>query len=79
MSQIAQIVETNNGKILGLFISESNADFIQVTIKISLGGMNEIIQTFRRFNYEIISEHQEDSYLNNLKERSEYLTKYLNI
>jgi Mg/Co/Ni transporter MgtE len=79
MSQITQIVESNNGKLLGLFISEATSDFIQVTIKISLGGMNEIIQTFRRFNYEIVSEHQEDSYLNNLKERSDYLDKYLNI
>ncbi|WP_333694635.1 CBS domain-containing protein [Flavobacterium sp.] len=79
MSQIAQIVETNNGRILGLFISEIEGDFVQVTIKIALGGLNEIIQTFRRYNYEIISEHQEDAYLNNLKERSDYLDKYLNI
>jgi len=79
MSQISQIIETNNGKILGLFISDANAEFVEITIKLSLGGMNEIIQTFRRFNYEIISDHQEDTYLNNLKERSDYLDKYLNI
>lgn len=79
MSQIAQIVETNNGRILGMFISDIEGDFVQVTVKIALGGLNEIIQTFRRYNYEIISEHQEDAYLNNLKERSDYLDKYLNI
>lgn len=79
MSQVAQIVESNNGKLLGLFISEANAEYIQVTIKISLGAMNDIIQTFRRYNYEIISEHQEDNYINNLKERSDYLDKYLSI
>ena len=79
MSQITQIVESNNGKLLGLFVSEANVDKIQITLKIALGGMNEIIQTFRRYNYEIISEHQEDNYLNNLKERSEYLDKYLNM
>lgn len=79
MSQIAQIVESNNGKLLGLFISEADATTIKVTIKVALGGMNDIIQTFRRYNYEIISEHDEDNYLNNLKERSEYLDKYLNI
>jgi Mg/Co/Ni transporter MgtE len=79
MSQIAQIVESNNGKLLGLFVSEANAESVQVTIKISLGAMNDIIQTFRRYNYEIISEHQEDNYINNLKERSDYLDKYLNI
>lgn len=79
VGQIVQIVETNNGKILGLFISDTTVDTVQVTIKLALGGMNEIIQTFRRYNYEIISEHQEDNYLNNLKDRSDYLDKYLNI
>lgn len=79
MSQIAQIVESNNSKLLGLFVSEAVNEKVQVTIKMTLGGMNEIIQTFRRYNYEIISEHNEDDYLNNLKERSEYLDKYLNI
>jgi Mg/Co/Ni transporter MgtE len=79
MSQVAQIVESNNGKLLGLFISEATTENVQITIKISLGGMNDIIQTFRRYNYEIISEHQEDNYINNLKERSDYLDKYLNI
>lgn len=79
MSQITQIIESNNGKLLGLFISEADLESVQVTIKIALGGMNDIIQTFRRYNYEIVSEHHEDNYLNNLKERSEYLNKYLNM
>lgn len=79
MSQAVQIVESNEGKILGLYVSETTTDKIQVTIKIVLGGINEIIQSFRRYGFEIISEHQEDAYLTNLKERSEYLDKYLNI
>ncbi|WP_447635140.1 CBS domain-containing protein [Flavobacterium microcysteis] len=79
MSQVSQIVESNNGKLLGMFVSNAEADKIQITIKITLGSMNDIIQTFRRYNYEIISEHQEDNYLNALKERSDYLDKYLNI
>lgn len=79
MSQITQIVESNNGKLLGLFISESDVEKVQITIKISIGAMNDIIQTFRRYNYEIVSEHHEDNYINNLKERSDYLDKYLNI
>ena len=79
MSQITQIVESNNGKLLGVFVSEANAEKVQVTIKTTLGAMNEIIQSFRRYNYEIVSEHNEDNYLNTLKERSEYLDKYLNM
>lgn len=79
MSQITQIVESNNGKLLGLFVSDSNTETIEITIKVTLGIMNDIIQTFRRYNYEIISEHEEDNYINSLKERSDYLDKYLNI
>jgi len=79
MGQVAQIVESNNGKILGCFVSEADLENVQITVKIGLGPMNEIIQTFRRYNYEIISEHQEDAYINSLKERSDYLDKYLNI
>ena len=79
LSQITQIVESNNGKLLGLFISEADPVNVQITLKISLGPMNEIIQTFRRYNYEIISEHHEDNFINTLKERSDYLDKYLNI
>lgn len=79
MGEITQIIESNNGKILGLFVSESDFENTQVTIKISLGVMNEIIQSFRRYNYEIVSEHYEDNYINTLKERSDYLDKYLNI
>ncbi|MFD2909873.1 CBS domain-containing protein [Flavobacterium ardleyense] len=79
MSQVAQIVESNNAKVLGLFISDIANKKVEITLKISQSGMNEIIQTFRRYEYEIISEHQEDSYLNSLKERSDYLDKYLNI
>jgi hypothetical protein len=79
MSQITQIVESNNGKLLGLFVSDSDNETIEITIKVTLGVVNDIIQSFRRYNYEIISEHNEDNYINNLKERSDYLDKYLNI
>lgn len=79
ISEIAQIVETNNSKLLGIFLSELKNDRAQITIKASSGNINEIIQTFRRFGYDIVSEHNQDIYLNELKNRSAYLDKYLNI
>ncbi len=79
MSQIVQIVESNNGKVLGAFISDATGDTVEVTIKITLGALNDTLQTFRRYNYDIISEHEEDNYITSLKERSDYLDKYLNI
>jgi CBS domain-containing protein len=79
MSQITQIIESNNGRVLGVFISDVQNESIEITLKIAMGPMNDIIQTFRRYNYEIVSEHQEDQYLINLKERSDYLNRFLNI
>jgi len=78
-SEISQIVESNGAKILGAFISKMENDIIQVTIKIGHMGINSIVQTFRRYSYHVISNHQEDKLLEDLKERSEYLDKYLNM
>ena len=41
--------------------------------------MNSIAQTFRRYGYNVVSEHEEDKMNDELKERSDYLNKYLNI
>lgn len=79
MGQIAQIVESNNGRLLGAFISKTTVDALQITLKVGSGSVNEIIQTFRRYDYEIISQHDEDHYLRSLQERSDYLDRYLNI
>jgi len=78
-SEIAQITESNNAKILGAFISKIDGDLVQITLKIGNTSLNEVIQTFRRYSYNIISGHEEDSFLENLKSRSKYLDKYLNI
>jgi len=77
--EITQIVESNNAHLLGSFISKIDEDMAEITLKMTPSGMNEIIQAFRRYGYIIISEHQEDTFNKNLKDRSKYLDKYLNI
>ncbi|MFD2822179.1 CBS domain-containing protein [Lacinutrix iliipiscaria] len=78
-SEVSQIVESNDGKILGAFISKIENDVAEITLKIGNTGLNDIMQTFRRYSYNVVSGHEEDSYLENLKERSDYLNKYLNM
>jgi hypothetical protein len=78
-SEIAQIVESNNSKLLGGFITEMKNDMVQVTIKIGATEINDIIQTFRRYNYTILFGNTDDQFLENLKQRSDYLDKYLNV
>ena len=77
MGEVAQIVEANGAKLLGVYVSSKKDHFIQVTLKIVSNEINEIIQTFRRYNYKIVSMHENDIYLEDLKNRSDYLQKYL--
>ena len=79
VSEVSQIVESNNATILALYISNQTSDAIQVTVKINSEDINEVIQTFRRYNYNLISEHKDDFYLQDLKDRSDYLQKYLDM
>ncbi|MDT7829601.1 CBS domain-containing protein [Pricia sp. S334] len=78
-SEIAQIVESNNTKLIGGFITDSKNDVIQITIKVASSNLNEIIQTFRRYNYNILFGNDDDQFMEDLKERSDYLEKYLNV
>jgi hypothetical protein len=77
MSEVSQIVESNNGKLLGVYVSENQGNLVQITLKISTEDILEIMQTFRRYDYKIISIHENDIYLEDLKNRSDYLQKYL--
>lgn len=78
-SEISQIVESNDAKLLGAFISKMDSDLVRITMKIGNASINDVIHTFRRYSYNIVSGHEEDSYIESLKERSEYLNKYLNM
>lgn len=78
-SEITQIIESNDSKLYGCFISGYNDHLTQITVKVSAENVNQVLQTFRRYSYEVISAAEEDTYLDNLKERSDYLNKYLNM
>jgi CBS domain-containing protein len=78
-SEIAQIVESNNTKLIGAFITDSRDEVVQITMKLSAGNLNEVVQTFRRYNYTILFGSKDDQFLKDLKQRSDYLNKYLNV
>ena len=78
-SEIAQIVESNNAKLIGGFITDTQNDVIQVTLKITTNNYNKVVQTFRRYNYHILFGNSDDEFLEDLKNRSDYLNKYLNV
>lgn len=77
MAEIAQIIETNGGRLLGTFVSKTDKATCEITVKISPQKAEEIVTSFRRFDYEVASSLRSDSYLEDLKRRSDYLQKYL--
>ncbi len=78
-SEISQIVETNNATLFGAFVSKIEDETATITLKLSPHDINNTMLSFRRYGYLILSETHEDKYLDNLKDRSDYLEKYLNI
>jgi signal-transduction protein with cAMP-binding, CBS, and nucleotidyltransferase domain len=78
-SEISQIIESNNTRILGAFITDIQNDVVMTTIKLSSENFNEVLQTFRRYNYSILFGTIHDQFLEDLKQRSDYLDKYLNV
>ncbi len=79
MSEIAQIIESNNIGLLGMYISSINENQTQITLRIDTEEANEVIQSLRRYEYEVVSQKEDDLLMEQLKNRSEYLQKYINI
>ncbi|MGE0089561.1 MAG: CBS domain-containing protein [Bacteroidales bacterium] len=81
MTEIAQIVESNNAKILSMYVnSATDSTKIEVTLKLNVTDLTSIIQTFNRYEYTVKAsfmeyDEQEDLY----NSRYEMFMKYLNI
>ena len=78
-SELTQIIESNGGEVLGLFMSRLESGIIQLVLKISLKELNAILQGLRQYDYAVKSVHNEDDHINKLKDRAAYLDRYLNI
>jgi acetoin utilization protein AcuB len=81
LAQIAQIVESNDAKILSMYISSHSASTrIEVTLKINRSDLTSIAQTFMRYNYTIHSTFMNHDDMDSLYEnRYDMFMKYLSI
>ena len=80
LSEIAQIVESNDAKILSCFItSQPDSTEMDVTIRINRMDFYPILQTFNRYNYVVKASYGESNYYEDLQERYDMLMNYLNV
>jgi acetoin utilization protein AcuB len=81
LSQIAQIIESNNIKVLSMYItSPPESTKLEVTLKVNTGDLVSVIRTFERYNYEVKTwVTNSDSMDAFYSERFDLFMKYLNI
>jgi acetoin utilization protein AcuB len=80
VTQIGNIIEGNDAKILSLHVSSKpDSTQIEVTIKVNREILTGIIQTFNRYNYNVKASYTPSEYKDGLDDRLKQFLHYLNI
>lgn len=80
MAEIAQIVESNDARILSSYIMSSpDSTNVEVTLKLNQIELDRIIRTFERYDYIIKASYQKSVFEDDLKFRYDALMNYLNL
>ena len=81
LSQIAQIIESNNIKVLSMYItSPADSTRLEVTLKVNETDLLAVIRTFERYNYDVKTWVTTNDSLDRFySERFDLLMKYLNM
>lgn len=79
MTEIANIVESNNSKFYGGFITLMSDEVIHVTIKISNENLSSIDATFDRYDYRIVEKYYSDEKSDLFKDRFGFFQKFIEI
>jgi CBS domain-containing protein len=82
LSQISQIIEGNDARILSLYIHKPSPSSkeLDVTIKVNVVDLSGIIQTFVRYDYLIKETYMDHSQIKSLyDDRYDQFMKYLNV
>lgn len=81
LSQIVQIVEGNDAKILSFYVSpEADSKRMHITLKINKVDLSAVIQTFVRYDYNINAVYMDNSSIKEVYEdRLDQLMKYMNM
>ena len=81
LTEIAQIVESNDAKVLGLYVNTKSGSMrISVTIKVNRTEIEAILKTFSRYDYQIKATFTDEDIIKQMNDdRFEQFMNYLNI
>lgn len=78
-AEISRIAESNNVRIIGMFVTSFRDDYVQVALKIAGENLASVGETFERFDYNIVYKFFKDNKENLIKDRFDQLMKYLDV
>jgi CBS domain-containing protein len=80
LTQIAQIIEGSDGKILSCYLNPlADSTKIEVTLKINKEELSGILQTFYRYNYTVKESFHQSEFSDEMKNRFDSFMNYINI
>lgn len=80
VTQIGNIVEGNDCKILSLHVSsEKESSKLEVTLKVNRENINGLLQAFRRYNFTIKASYQSADFNSGLENKLNEFLHFLNI
>ena len=80
VTQIGNIIEGNDAKILSLHVSsQPDSTKLEVTIKINREDLSRVLQTFNRYNYSVKATFQHGDFDKGMNDRMNEFLHYLNI
>lgn len=80
MTQIAQIIEGNDAKILSSYLRNlPDSTQIEVTLKLNKEDLSAILQTLYRYNYNVKASFHQSEFLDDMKNRFDSFMNYINI
>ena len=81
MSRISQIVESNDARILSMYItSNPESTSLEITLKVNTTDLTSIVRTFERYSYEVTTWVTDNDELDRFyTDRYNLLMKYLNM
>lgn len=80
LSQIAQIVESNDCKILSCYVNTlTDSTKMNVVIKVNRTDLRNVLATFSRYNYIIKGSYMETSSQDDMRDRYDMLMNYLDM
>ena len=81
LSEISRLVESDDAKILGSFLSQNSKDpnQVYVTLKINKVDLTTVIATLERFDYLIVAKFHDQNNISTERERLDNLLNFLNI